>query len=220
MAELDIKKALSQLGGSIKLYKTLVEGFMDKYLKVDMEIKHALLSDSCDEARRLAHSMKGLAGNLGAMDLHIKAKNLESVIKKSIDVKDREEKVASILTVEWRMFSKELKAVSHELDKILSATDYEVETAYSSKELSLNQSSYRSRLNHGIDDNKQLEEIKGLVNSLNTYNYEVINTCFKEINHQYFEKTCHSSWIKVKEYIGDLEYDEAKRVLVKGVLNE
>lgn len=66
MSELAVGKALEQLGGSVKIYKTLINGFIDKYSNVASEIKSDLLNENFADAKRSAHSMKGLGGNLGA----------------------------------------------------------------------------------------------------------------------------------------------------------
>lgn len=78
---IDVKLALEQLGGSEKLYKTVVSGFNDRYRQVDEDINQYLQNSEMEDARRLAHSIKGLCGNLGAMQLRKKALELEVAIK-------------------------------------------------------------------------------------------------------------------------------------------
>lgn len=79
--KIDTSEALAQLGGSEKLYKTLVNGFYDKYQHVDQEIESLIKDGNLEDARRLAHSIKGLSGNLGAKVLREKAMNLEYAIR-------------------------------------------------------------------------------------------------------------------------------------------
>ncbi|PKM95201.1 MAG: hypothetical protein CVU84_05800 [Firmicutes bacterium HGW-Firmicutes-1] len=80
-SRLNVEKALKKLGGSHKLYKILLVGFSLKYAKVDQEIRTFSMEGSFDEAQRLAHSIKGLSGNLGAEKLRICALKLEDIYK-------------------------------------------------------------------------------------------------------------------------------------------
>lgn len=95
---IDIELALSHLGGSERLYKTLVTGFYDHYKDVDVQIGNLLEMDDVEGARRLAHSLKGLSANLGALELRDKALALEMSIRdKRPDRDDRLNDFSQIL---------------------------------------------------------------------------------------------------------------------------
>lgn len=78
---IDTVVALEQLGGSDKLYKSVLLGFYDRYRHVDQSIRSMLEHKEYEEARRTAHSIKGLSGNLGTSDLREKAFKLEVAIR-------------------------------------------------------------------------------------------------------------------------------------------
>lgn len=82
--KIDTNTALAQLGGSEKLYKTVVNGFFDKYQHVDDEIKRLMDEGDLESAERMAHSIKGLSGNLGAGTLREKALALELTFKEKM----------------------------------------------------------------------------------------------------------------------------------------
>ena len=67
--------------GNEKLYRSLLMKLRDDYANTDHEIKNLLQSEKADEAERLAHSIKGVAGNVGAGPLQETAAELEHAIR-------------------------------------------------------------------------------------------------------------------------------------------
>lgn len=106
---IDIDEALAQLGGSEKLYKTLVMGFFERYQGVDVQIETLLSEDQLDEARRMAHSIKGLCGNLGTNQLRERAMALEYAIR------DESEGIDECMEA----FSLELEEVMIEVEELI-----------------------------------------------------------------------------------------------------
>lgn len=70
-------EAVHNLGGKEELYRKHVEKFQAKYGGSGKEIEQALISKEYEEARRIAHSVKGLAGTLGMGKLQKRAAQLE-----------------------------------------------------------------------------------------------------------------------------------------------
>ena len=70
-----------RVGGNEKLYRKLLIKLRDDYAHADQEIANHLKSGEDGEAERLAHSIKGVAGNVGAGPLQEAAAKLEHVIK-------------------------------------------------------------------------------------------------------------------------------------------
>ncbi len=69
---IDVVTGLRQVGGNFKLYDTFLSQFSTTYHDAPQQIKTLLASDQSDqmeEATRLAHSAKGLAGTIGAKTL-------------------------------------------------------------------------------------------------------------------------------------------------------
>jgi len=78
---INIKEGLMRVGGNEKLYRNILMKLRDDYAKTDGEIKGLLQSEKAGEAERLAHSIKGVAGNVGAGKLQEAAAEVEHAIK-------------------------------------------------------------------------------------------------------------------------------------------
>jgi CheY-like chemotaxis protein len=78
---LDAKTALARLGGNAKLLRRLLSDFARDYTDA-AEDMHSLLDDGkYDEAARLAHTVKGVAANLGVSHVQATATALDAVFK-------------------------------------------------------------------------------------------------------------------------------------------
>ena len=82
---LDTKKALSRVGGKQNLLNKLFLRFIQDQSNSIHELKTYLSEGKNIDAERVAHTLKGLSGNLGALNLEKSAKNLESAIKNETD---------------------------------------------------------------------------------------------------------------------------------------
>ncbi|MDF1616486.1 Hpt domain-containing protein [Petrocella sp. FN5] len=111
--KMNLDVALTHLGGSMSLFETLISGFYNQYSHVDEDIKKLLDAGKQEEARLLAHSIKGLSGNLGASELVGKAKALEISIEADLDTRTRDLKDFSIA----------LKEVLEEILSLLEVVD-------------------------------------------------------------------------------------------------
>ena len=77
----NVSEALSRLMNNKGLYTKLLTKFHNEYADFAQKVSTALDADNFDEAVHLAHTMKGLAGNLGAEGLNVASKDLESALK-------------------------------------------------------------------------------------------------------------------------------------------
>lgn len=80
---IDMDEGLTRIGGNKKLYRSLLVKFRNEYHQADHEIISLLDQKKMDDARRLAHSIKGVAGNLGARLLYAAGAELEEAIQKN-----------------------------------------------------------------------------------------------------------------------------------------
>ncbi len=80
---ISVKSGLNKAGGNRKLYRKLLSKFGRNHSNVATDIKHALNRDDPETATRLAHTVKGVAGNIGAQDLHLAAAKLEAALKQA-----------------------------------------------------------------------------------------------------------------------------------------
>jgi len=230
MNDLNIKDALKNLGGSVSLYRTLVQGFRDKYSQIDIEIKENLYNHDIKQARRQAHSLKGLCGNLGATELQRISKDLEEIIKLLVEENIKDEDIDRILENEWNLFAKELGNVKYHISKVIEANDEEILIVDASSELK----GIQDRMKHGSLDfginmschtksflmYEASETFQTLVRALNTYNYELVKAAVGLQNEDLLNNCCYEKWEKIKKFIDEYEFDEAKELILEGVLDE
>jgi PAS domain S-box-containing protein len=79
---ISVRSGLKKVDGNQKLYRKLLAKFRRNYNSVADDIRNALEKNNQETATRLVHTVKGLAGNLGANDLHRAAVDLETALRK------------------------------------------------------------------------------------------------------------------------------------------
>ena len=77
----DIDGLLAMLGGKRELAKRLIISFHDGYATADEDLAQLIADQDWDEARRMAHSLKGVAGTLAAVSLSQPAAELEQALE-------------------------------------------------------------------------------------------------------------------------------------------
>lgn len=78
---IDVASALDRLAGDENLLHELLVDFSRDFRDTPEEILKALQAEDYQTARRLAHSIKGVAGNLSAVDIYDAASELEQAIR-------------------------------------------------------------------------------------------------------------------------------------------
>jgi two-component system sensor histidine kinase/response regulator len=81
MPGISVKEGLTRVGGNTGLYMKILIKFNNDYSNATEQIKEAIDKGDHELAQRLAHTVKGVAGNIGARDLSGPAGELESAIK-------------------------------------------------------------------------------------------------------------------------------------------
>lgn len=125
---IDIKTGLMRTSGNEKLYKNLLKMFYEKNTDVTEQIKSAITNKEQELSIRLAHTVKGVAGNLGAMNLNKVAAVTEARLKAgSLGIDDPvlaefEEKLNIVFSeiAQWigSLKKEEKKDVSGDLDAV------------------------------------------------------------------------------------------------------
>ena len=78
---MDTKQALSLLMGNRELYARLLQGFLRDYAGAGQRMRDLASRDQTEEAVMLAHSIKGLAANLGGEKLSRAALEVETALR-------------------------------------------------------------------------------------------------------------------------------------------
>jgi two-component system, sensor histidine kinase and response regulator len=111
MDGVDIRAGLERVAGNKRLYRDLLIQFAVKQGSVAQRITVALEGGDRDQAERLAHSLKGAAGNLGIKQIFHSAGNLEIAIRESRDgVGEMVQELASLLNRQSRTIEESLRA--------------------------------------------------------------------------------------------------------------
>ena len=76
----DLEEALARVGGNKDLYRKILGMFVQKYKNAGEELEQLISDGKKEEAHGLAHTVKGVAGNIGAMDLFEAAKVLNETL--------------------------------------------------------------------------------------------------------------------------------------------
>jgi two-component system, sensor histidine kinase and response regulator len=96
---IDVPLGLKRVAGNRKLYAKLLRDFHKDYRAAVRNIQEAIDGRRDEEALRLSHTLKGVAGNLGAMELYAAAEEVEAALKTS----DKEKASACLPGVERRL---------------------------------------------------------------------------------------------------------------------
>ena len=103
---IDIKNGLSRVGNNKKLYTDLLQKLYKNNLNIVSDIRTAIQKGEQELSIRLAHTIKGVSGNLGAVELNQAAGDLENALRKEIPA-DIEQYIVK--------FNDRLQKVLHEL---------------------------------------------------------------------------------------------------------
>ena len=77
----DLLQGLNRFRGNRRLYRKMLLDFGKSFTETAGEIRKALDTNDFDQAHSLVHNIKGVAGNLAAMDLQAAAIEMEKLVK-------------------------------------------------------------------------------------------------------------------------------------------
>lgn len=77
---IDMNEGLSRVGGNKKLYLKLLKDFANSYRPVVDSIQKAISEQKMGEARRLAHTLKGVSGNISVNEVFSISEQLEKAL--------------------------------------------------------------------------------------------------------------------------------------------
>jgi CheY-like chemotaxis protein/HPt (histidine-containing phosphotransfer) domain-containing protein len=77
---------IKRMGGDQARYQKLLVMFMENHADIIPELESAFKENDIKTAKHLAHTIKGVAGNIGADQLQVDSKSLEDTMKKADEV--------------------------------------------------------------------------------------------------------------------------------------
>jgi HPt (histidine-containing phosphotransfer) domain-containing protein len=117
---LQLDAALQRLGGDNALLRKLLRRFCETQADCEQQIESALAAGDREAAVRVAHSLKGLAGNIGARTLAFTAAELEARLRHERDEDAR--LTLQKLSVELQMLISQISQISQVLHEDVSAS--------------------------------------------------------------------------------------------------
>jgi two-component system sensor histidine kinase/response regulator len=115
----DVAEGLRKVAGNRKVYLKVLKGFFSDYRDAAAALGRDVEGKRVEEARRAAHTIKGVAGNIGARALFGAARDLETALKE-----DGREDLPSLL----ESFEQSLAEVVSGLEALVEPSDASVET--------------------------------------------------------------------------------------------
>jgi HPt (histidine-containing phosphotransfer) domain-containing protein len=116
---IDMQSVLRRLNGNTALLKKLLNQFLTDHTDTFNRVKGALEDGDTKLAKRLVHTVKGVAGNLGAIRLHSAAQRLEGAISRGTSG-DLDNRLAGFEEALLEMFdsAKRFQEVSEEVSAV------------------------------------------------------------------------------------------------------
>jgi HPt (histidine-containing phosphotransfer) domain-containing protein len=185
LAGVDTKAGLARVGGNIRSYLKLLSKFAENQSDAIKQIR-AALSDGDDELSvRLAHTLKGVGGAIGATALQEEAAKLEATLKK--DSEDVPEKL--------------MVAAGQELDRILGLLS----------ELASADSGGKPGASGELPADLP-EQLSALVDKLDEYDTES-EDLVDEILEQVKGTEVHDALLSVRKRVGQYDFEGAAEEL-------
>jgi two-component system sensor histidine kinase/response regulator len=91
---LDLTQGLAHMAGKKPLYLAMLRRFADSHADCSRRIRQSLASGDSETAERLAHTLKSVSATLGAVDVRVRAEQLEHALREG----ERSGDVQTLLT--------------------------------------------------------------------------------------------------------------------------
>jgi len=114
----DVELGMRRVLGKLPRYMTMLRTFVVNQQNAPVEIRDALDARDLATAEHLAHTSKGVAGNIGATELQTIAEGLETAIKEGSDQKTIEAQLAN--------FEKALSAIIEHVKVVLLPEEHKL----------------------------------------------------------------------------------------------
>ncbi|MFC1650882.1 PAS domain S-box protein [Candidatus Latescibacterota bacterium] len=191
MVGIDVEAGIKRVGGNRKLYRDLLLKFRTNYTETVDNIQSAMDKGDIELAQRLAHTVKGVSGNISADDLHKKATALDADLKKGGTDK----------------FESLLSAFDATLKSLFSATEILIEKD-KGVEISSNQGTRERKIN--VPKVTQLlNSIKSLLEDDDTAALAVLDDMNEELSGSYAENELK----KIKKMMGQYDFEGALEIV-------
>jgi len=188
---IDIAEGLERFGGSWKLYASILKDFYHFYKNAVSEFYHLLEAKDFEKATLKAHSLKGAAGNVSAVEIALGAKTLESAYER------RDEKM---IRETLSKLEKDLSGFEKLTDRIMTETEQEISDSPEQK-IFENSSSALSEL------------FRKLGKCLQKFDPIEAERCFREIRSSFTFSDFEKDMELLEREISNYNFDDAGKIL-------
>jgi len=155
----DIESGLGRLNGNRKLYRKLLLDFSKNYTSSPDDLHRLLQQGNLEDARRLAHTLKGVAGNISAYDIQAIAAEIE--IKIQNHPSGIEEKLNKKLEAAFAAYNQLLSGIAETME---NDEPEDIEKTINPSEVEpVLQELARLVWEDNVDAGRLLEELKGRI---------------------------------------------------------
>ncbi len=95
----DVDSGLGRVAGNRKLYRDLLHRYLDSQRGAEKGIREALERRDTDLAEQIAHGLKGVSGNIGAVEVAAAAADIEQAVRNGISYGDMRESLERLSRV-------------------------------------------------------------------------------------------------------------------------
>lgn len=196
---INTRVGLNRVSGRMALYQSLLFTFSDQYANFEKELDTAITNEDYTSAIEMVHTLKGVAGNIGAHDVFECSKNLNTALKTG--------KSKKTITAEYKNLCLKLAEVIASINEYRSKLLAKKPISTKKKE----ESSISSIKSKKIES--QLIKLYQLLTAGNADSIHIIEK-LKEISGAFFEKTSlHEIEYCIKTYDFESAIEKVKKML-------
>ena len=195
---IDVNDGIKRVAGNETLYYKILAQFKDSNTEFIDDFHQLIETDKTEDAVRMAHTLKGVAGNIGAKKLQDAAKNLEEVVKSNKPTKANLKKSTNSVKKELTLvlksikkFEKSIKTVKKD-EPVKGIEDKEevikivMELKSQIEDNNVSASETFESLNNAIRSSVKKETIIKLGKAISEYDFEnalkIVNVILKDLN--------------------------------------
>ncbi|MDC7124100.1 MAG: response regulator [Spirochaetales bacterium] len=190
---LDVEDGLSRVGGNKAMYLKLIAYFAKNNKDFGFTVIQAMQKDDREEAERFAHTLKGVAGNIGATSIASFATDLDQELKKDEPSQEL-----------WRQL---LQKVEDELLSLFEKLEPILASAENTEEKVVNKLTKMTSV-------ELTKCILKLQNALDEYDSDA-KAVIEDLEGEFDREGLYSEYDSIKDNIEDYEFDTAAEILAK-----
>ncbi len=196
---INIKSGMGAVNGNWKLYAKLLQNFRERHRDIAKEIQTELKCGNLKVAQRMAHTVKGVAGTLGANRLSAVSAQLESAFK----------------TEDSKRIWNRLDRFSKEVTRVIVALDdyIEKENGLQSEELS-SAEKIQTQSNKGMVQPQLKKLCEALSDRIDAHDAEAL-TLVAEIKTLWGRSNFGEHFLKLESLLNEFKFEKAKDLIEK-----